>query len=89
MCLCTGGGLLVVLDGPPPLHLHHFPGDAAVVDVAELLRVLLHTLSRQVGAGGSEAALTLLKVLVVSHLEEENTGKSNRQDIFVRAGTVF
>ena len=68
----TGGGLLVVLDGASPLHLHHAPLDAAVVDVAEVLRVLLHALEHGVGGGGSEAALAFLKVLVVSHLNHTN-----------------
>lgn len=65
----TGDGLLVVLDGALLLHLHHTPLDAAVADVAEVLGVLLHALHHQVRGGGSEAALVLLKVLVVFHLE--------------------
>lgn len=65
----TGDGLLVVLQGAPPLHLHHAPLDAAVADVAEVLRVPLHALCHQVRGGGSEAALVLLKVLVIPHLE--------------------
>lgn len=70
---CTGDGLLVVLDGTPPLHLHHAPLDATVVDVAEVLGVPLHALCHQVRGGGSEAALALLEVLMVSHLESERS----------------
>lgn len=73
---CTSDGLLVMLDGTSPLHLHHTPLDAAVVDVAEVLGVLLHALCHQVGGGGSEAALALLKVLVVSHLESTDRTES-------------
>lgn len=68
MCDSTSGGLLVVLLSAPPLHLYHTPLDATVVDVAELLGVLFHAFQHWVGGGGSEAALALLKVLVVSHL---------------------
>lgn len=70
---CTSDGLLVVLDGTPPLHLHHAPLDAAVVDVAEVLGVLLHAFCHRVRGGGSEAALALLEVLVVSHLERKHS----------------
>lgn len=69
---CTSGGLLVVLDGASPLHLHHAPLDATVADVAEVLGVPLHALCHQVRGGGSEAALALLKVLVISHLEHKH-----------------
>lgn len=62
-----------MLDGAPPLHLHHAPLDAAVVDVAEVLRVLLHTLRHRVGGGGGEAAFALLEVLVVPHLRRPRT----------------
>lgn len=65
----TGDGLLVVLQGALPLHLHHAPLDATVTDVAEVLSVPLHTFCHQVGGGGREAALVLLKVLMISHLE--------------------
>lgn len=58
-----------MLDGTSSLHLHHTPLDAAVADVAEVLRVLLYTLSYGVRGGGSEASLALLKVLMVSHLK--------------------
>lgn len=58
-----------MLDGTSPLHLHHTPLDATVADVAEVLGVLLHALCHRVRGGGSKAALALLKVLVVSHLE--------------------
>lgn len=64
----TSDGLLVVLDGAPPLHLHHAPLDAAVADVAEVLGVPLDTVGHRVAGGGREAALALLKVLVVSDL---------------------
>lgn len=66
----TSGGLLVVLYGAPPLHLHHAPLDAAVADVTEVLRVSLHALRHGVGGCGSEAALALLKVFVVFHLKK-------------------
>lgn len=69
----TSDGLLIVLYGTSPLHLHHAPLDATVADVAEVLRVLLHTLCHNISGGGSEAALALLKVLVVSHLKCTNT----------------
>lgn len=65
----TSDGLLVVLDGAPPLHLHHAPLDAAVADVAEVLGVLLDAVGHRVGGGGGEAALALLKVLVVPDLK--------------------
>lgn len=68
MCQLTGGGLLIVLLGASPLHLHHTSLDAAVADVTEVLGVPLHALSDGVSDGGGEAALTLLKVLVVSDL---------------------
>lgn len=58
-----------MLQGAPPLHLHHAPLDASVIDVAEVLSVPLHTLCHQIRGGGSEAALVLLKVLMISHLE--------------------
>lgn len=58
-----------MLQGAPPLHLHHASLDAAVTDVAEVLSVLLHAFCHQVRGGGSEAALVLLKVLVIPHLE--------------------
>lgn len=58
-----------MLDGAPPLHLHHAPLDAAVADVAEVLGVLLDAVDHRVGGGGGEAALALLKVLVVPDLE--------------------
>lgn len=58
-----------MLDGAPPLHLHHAPLDAAVADVAEVLGVPLDALGHRVGGGGREAALALLKVLVVPDLE--------------------
>lgn len=74
----TGDGLLVVLDGASPLHLHHAPLDAAVADVAEVLRVLLHALRHGVRGGGGEAALALLKVLVVSHLENAHQQQTVR-----------
>lgn len=64
----TSDGLLVVLDGASPLHLHHASLDATVADVAEVLGVPLHALGHRVRGGGGEAALVLLKVLVVSHL---------------------
>lgn len=66
----TGDGLLVVLDGPSPLHLHHAALDALVVDVAEVLGVFLHAVGHGVSGGGGEAPLALLKVLVVSHLRK-------------------
>ncbi len=65
----TSDGLLVMLNGTSPLHLHHTPLDAAVADVAEVLGVLLHALCHWVRGGGSEASLALLEVLMVSHLE--------------------
>lgn len=68
----TGDGLLVVLHGTSPLHLHHTPLDATVADVAEVLRVLLHALRHRVRDGGSKAALALLKVFVVFYLNESN-----------------
>lgn len=68
MCQLTSGGLLIVLLCASPLHLHHTSLDAAVADVTEVLGVLLHALSDGVRDGGGEAALTLLKVLVVSDL---------------------
>lgn len=64
----TSDGLLVVLDGTPPLHLHHAPLDAAVADVTEVLGVPLDAVGHRVGGGGGEAALVLLKVLVVPDL---------------------
>lgn len=67
----TSDGLLVMLQGAPPLHLHHAPLDAAVADVAKVLHVLLHAVSHRVRGGGSKAALALLKVLVVSYLEND------------------
>lgn len=84
VCCCrTGDGLLVVLDGAPPLHLHHTPLDAAVTDVAEVLGVLLHAVGHRVGGGGSEAALVLLKVLVVSHLESGDHTQSSKGNAIV------
>ncbi len=68
MCQLTSGGLLIVLLCTFPLHLHHTSLDAAVIDVTEVLGVLLHALSDGVRNGGGEAALTLLKVLVVFDL---------------------
>lgn len=65
-----------MLDGTSPLHLHHTPLDAAVADVAEVLGVPLHALCHRVRGGGSEAALALLKVLVVSHLESTDHNHS-------------
>lgn len=53
---------------PFSLHLHHFPLDSTVVDVTEILCILLHTLSDGVGHDWCEAALVLLKLLVVHHL---------------------
>lgn len=64
----TSDGLLVMLYSTSPLHFHHAPLNAAVADVTEVLSVPLYTLSHEVSGGRSEAALTLLKVLVVLHL---------------------
>lgn len=58
-----------MINGTPLFHLDHAPLDSTVADVTEVLGVLLHTLRDQVGDGGREAALGLLKVLVVAHLE--------------------
>lgn len=66
--LRTGDGFLVMLYGASSLHLHHASLNATVVDVTEILHVLLHSFGHRVGGGGSEAALVLLKVLMVSHL---------------------
>lgn len=68
-----------MLDGASPLHLHHTPLDATVANVAEVLGVLLHALGHQVRGGGSEAALVLLKVLVVSHLESAGHNHSSHK----------
>lgn len=64
----TGDGLQVVLFGTPPLHLHNSSLDATVADVTEVLSVLLYTVSHWVSHSLCEAALALLKVLVVSNL---------------------
>lgn len=72
MLLCfnelTSDGFLVMLYSTSPLHFHHTPLNAAVADVTEVLSVSLYALSHKVSGGGNEAALTLLKVLVVLHL---------------------
>lgn len=68
VCKLTSGGLLIVFLCTSPLHLHDTSLDATVGDVTESLGVPLHTLSYGVRDGGSEAALTLLKLLVVSDL---------------------
>lgn len=68
LCQLTSDGLLIVFLCTSPLHLHHTSLNAAVVDVTEVLCVPLHTLSYGVRDGGGEAALTLLKFLVVSDL---------------------
>lgn len=57
-----------MLYSTPPLHFHHTPLNATVADVTKVLSVSLDTLSHKVSGGGSEAALTLLKVLVILHL---------------------
>lgn len=67
-CDGTSDGLLVVLHGAPPLHLHHTPLDATVADVTEVLRVPLHALRHGVRGCGSETALAFLKVFMVFHL---------------------
>lgn len=83
-CICTGDGFLVVLDGASPLHLHHTPLDAAVVDVTKVLGVPLHALGHGVRDGRGEAAFVLLKVLVVSHLE----GMGHNHSLYMQGRTV-
>lgn len=70
LCLSelTSSGFMVMFYSRPPLHFHHTPLNAAVADVTEVLSDSLHTLSHKVSGCGNEAALTLLKVLVVLHL---------------------
>lgn len=61
-----------MLFSTPPLHLHNSSLDATVADVTEVLSVLLHTVSHWVSHSRCEAALALLKVLVVSDLLYHN-----------------
>lgn len=76
MCQLTSGGLLIVFLCTSPFHLHHTSLDAPVADVTEVLGVSLHALSYGVRDGGGEAALTLLKVLVVSDLKGPTVTKT-------------
>lgn len=67
---CNGVLILVI---PFGLHFYHFPLNASVVNVAEVLCVFLYSLSDRVCHHWREAALVFLKVFVIFHLKEEFT----------------
>lgn len=59
----------LVLVIPFLFHFHHFPLNAPVANVTEVLHVLLHSLSDGVRHHRREAALVFLKVFMILHLK--------------------